>query len=163
MVRSGQEVTAAFTDISDRPAMADAMPISHMLVQMYTQGGVDQVVLAYSRFVNMLVQQPTLVPVLPVEPQEVASPGAAAGYLYEPAAPLVFDALLPRFLEMQVYHAVLENNASEQSARMVAMQNATEAAGDMVDALTLEMNKERQESITNELLDIVGGVAALRG
>ena len=82
-------------------------------------------------------------------------------YLYEPDAQTVLSALLPRFLDVAFYQAVLESNASEQSARMVAMRNATEAAEDMVDSLTLELNKARQASITAELLDLVGGVAAL--
>jgi F-type H+-transporting ATPase subunit gamma len=109
------------------------------------------------------VQQPVTLQVLPVEPEELAAAGTIGEYLYEPDAGQVFGALVPRFLEMQAYHALLESIASEQSARMVAMRNATEAANDMADALTLEMNKVRQESITNELLDIVGGAAALAG
>ncbi len=97
---------------------------------------------------------------LPVKPAPMEE-GLAVGYIYEPDSRTVLAALLPRFVEMQIYHAVLESIASEQSARMVAMRNATDSASDMVDALTLMMNKVRQESITRELLDIVGGVAAL--
>jgi F-type H+-transporting ATPase subunit gamma len=163
MVRTRQDVAGVFLDLGDRPALADTLPITHLMESMYTSGDVDQVVLAYSRFVNTVVQEPTVMQVLPVEPPELAAPKATAGYIYEPDEAQVFAALLPRFLEMQVYQAVLESIASEQSARMVAMRNATEAADDMVDALTLQMNKVRQESITNELLDLVGGVAALEG
>ena len=86
-----------------------------------------------------------------------------SGYIYEPGSPEVLASLLPRFVEMQVYHALLESIGSEQSARMVAMRNATDAANEMIQGLTLLMNKVRQESITTELLDIVGGAAALEG
>ena len=163
MVRAAQDVVASFTDMSDRPSLADTLPITHLVERLYTDHEVDQVFMGYSRFVNTAVQQPMVMRVLPVEPEEEEAPGTIADYLYEPDEPRLFGALLPRFLEMQVYHAVLENIASEQSARMVAMRNASEAASDMMDALTLEMNKVRQESITNELLDLVGGVTALEG
>ena len=163
MVLTGQDMVGVFTDLGDRPSLADILPIVRLMEQTYISGGVDQVVLGYTRFVNTLVQQPVMLQVLPVEPEEIAATAGAGEYIYEPDAAQVFGALLPRFLEMQVYHALLESIASEQSARMVAMRNATEAANDMVDALTLDMNKVRQESITNELLDIVGGAAALAG
>ena len=163
MVRSRQDVAGVFTDLGDRPALADVLPIVHLVEQMYSTGDVDQVVFTYTRFVNTIVQQPTAFQVLPLEQEQLAQPIAAGEYLYEPDATQVLGALLPRFLEMQVYHALLESIASEQSARMVAMRNATDAANDMVDALTLDMNKVRQEAITNELLDLVGGAAALSG
>ncbi len=163
MIRTGQDVVGAFIGLTDRPTLADTLPITQMMERLYTDREVDQVLLVYAQFVNVVVQQPTVVQILPVEPPEASSSGTGAGYLYEPDEQQIFGALLPRFLEMQVYHAVLESIASEQSARMVAMRNASEAANDMVDALTLDMNKVRQESITNELLDIVGGVVALEG
>ena len=162
MVRTGQDVVGVFIGLIDRPTLADTLPITHMMERLYTDSEVDQVLLVYAQFVNVTVQQSTVVQVLPVEAPE-ASSGTGAGFIYEPDEQQIFGALLPRFLEMQVYHAVLESIASEQSARMVAMRNASEAADDMVDALTLDMNKVRQESITNELLDIVGGVVALEG
>ena len=162
MVRTGQDVVGVFIGLSDRPTLADTLPITHMMERLYTDSEVDQVLLVYAQFVNVMVQQSTVVQVLPVEAPETSS-GTGAGFIYEPDEQQIFGALLPRFLEMQVYHAVLESIASEQSARMVAMRNASEAADDMVDALTLDMNKVRQESITNELLDIVGGVVALEG
>ncbi len=161
MVRTGQEVLAEFTDMGDRPRLADTEPITFLMREQYITGQVDEVFLSYSRFVNMAVQTPTVVKVLPIDAEELAAPGA--GYLYEPNPDQVFGSLLPRFIEMQVYHALLESIASEQSARMVAMRNASEAASDMVDDLVLEANKARQESITSELLDLVGGVAALEG
>ena len=163
MVRAGQDVIGVFTDLADRATLADTLPIALMMQTLYANAEVDQVFLAYPWFVNTITQQPMVLQVLPVEPEELASPGISSGHLYEPDEPQLFAALLPRFLEMQVYHAMLESIASEQSARMVAMRNATDAAEDMVSDLTLEMNKVRQESITRELLDLVGGVAALEG
>jgi F-type H+-transporting ATPase subunit gamma len=99
---------------------------------------------------------------LPVTPTVLAAP-QRAGYLYEPDSLTVLGALLPQFVEMQVYHALLESIASEQSARMVAMRNATDNANSLAEDLTLVMNKLRQDSITNELLDLVGGQIALGG
>jgi F-type H+-transporting ATPase subunit gamma len=117
--------------------------------------------MAYANFVNTTVQRPVvdqLLPVLP--PTDEAS--RITEYIYEPQSLTVLDALLPRYVEMQLYHALLESIASEQSARMVAMRSATDNANVMVDDLTLVMNKVRQESITTELLDIVGGAAAIQ-
>ena len=88
-------------------------------------------------------------------------PGQAVDYIYEPSPRDVLEELLPRFVEMEIYHAILEAIASEHSARMIAMQNATDAANDLIDELTLVLNKARQESITSEILDIIGGVAAV--
>ena len=163
MIRSRQDVVGMFGDLGDRPSLADTLPITHLVEGLYSNGDVDRVVLCYSKFVNTVVQEPTTLQILPVEPPDGLNSVAGAGPIFEPGETEVFGALIPRFLEMQVYEAVLESIASEQSARMVAMRNATEAASDMVEALTLDMNKVRQESITNELLDLVGGVAALEG
>ncbi|MCH8089358.1 MAG: F0F1 ATP synthase subunit gamma, partial [Chloroflexi bacterium] len=134
-----------------------------LVAQMYTAGEVDQVFLAHPQFVNTLTQRSIVSQVLPVEPPEMESPAAIGEYIYEPSDTEVFTALVPRFLEMQVYHAILESIASEQSARMVAMRNATENAEDMIDDLTLVYNRTRQEMITGELLDITSGVEALEG
>ena len=160
MVRSGQEVRAVFTDLGDRPDLAAVLPIARLAIEDYTSGHADQVFITYAQFVSTAVQEPVMQQLLPVKPAPMEL-GQAVGYIYEPQSLAVLAALLPRFVEMQIYHAVLESIASEQSARMVAMRNATDSASDMVDALTLMMNKVRQESITRELLDIVGGVAAL--
>ena len=164
-VRAGREVIADYSGISDRPTLADTVAISSQVERMYRSEEVDEVFLAYSEYVNTLVQRPVLTRLLPLETEQIAQEEqpSTLDYLYEPSAEAVLGALLPRFVEMQVYHAVLEAQASEQSARMVAMRNATDAAEEMIDSLTLEMNKVRQEGITNELLDLVGGVAALEG
>ena len=160
IVRASLDLRATFTGIGDRPRLADVLSISYLIAEDYTSGAVDRVFLAYSRFVNTTLQAPVVRQLLPIQPA-VLEPHEQVGYIYEPNSRVVLDALLPRYVEMLVYHAVLENNASEQSARMVAMRNATESANDMVDELTLHMNKVRQEMITNELLDLVGGAAAL--
>ena len=160
MVRSGRDVRAVFTDIGDRPTVADILPVAHLAIEDYTSGYADQVLLTYSHFINTANQQPVMQQLLPVAPAPLEA-SQAVGYIYEPGSVGVLDALLPRFVEMQIYHAVLEALASEHSARMVAMRNATDSAMEMIDSLTLMMNKVRQETITKELLDLVGGVAAL--
>ena len=160
MVRYGQNVRAVFTDIGDRPALTDVTPIARLVIDAYAEERVDAVYAVYGQFVSTTVQRPVVEPLLPVVPAKLES-HQAVGYIYEPDSLTVLSALLPRFVEVELYHAVLEGIASEQSARMVAMRNATDNANAMVEDLTLEMNKARQESITTELLDIVGGAAAV--
>ena len=160
MARTGRDLRAVFTDLGDRPTLEDILPIARLAIEDYVSGFADEVYLACGVFVSTATQRPTMQRLLPVEPAEL-EPGQAVGYIYEPQSLRVLGELLPRFVEMQIYHAMLESVASEHSARMVAMQNATDAANDMIDGLTLLLNKVRQESITKELLDIVGGVAAL--
>jgi len=162
LVRTGQDVAAVFTNLSDRAPMAELLPVSQLLLNDYAQGNVDEVYLAYPQFVSTVSQKPQIARLLPVEPAALVA-DARVGYIYEPNPGVVLDSLLPRFVEMQIYHAFLELNASEQSARMVAMRNASDSADEMVDDLTLELNKVRQDSITNELLDIIGAVVALEG
>ncbi|MDE2715482.1 MAG: ATP synthase F1 subunit gamma [Chloroflexota bacterium] len=160
LVRTGQDVRAVFSDLGDRPELEDVRPIATLVNDEYSEERVDAVYLAYADFVSTVTQRPVVQPLLPVVPAELEYKDMV-GYIYEPDPLTVMAALLPRFVDMQVYHAVLESVASEQSARMVAMRNATDNANDMVSDLTLEMNKARQESITSELLDIVGGAAAV--
>lgn len=160
MVRTGQEVQAVFTDFGDRPSLLDVAPVARIVIDDYSEEKTDAVYIVYADFVSTTVQRPIIEPLLPVVPAELR-PEQSVGYIYEPAPLSVLSALLPRFIEMQIYHAVLESSASEQSARMVAMRSATDNANEMVEDLTLEMNKARQENITTELLDIVGGAAAV--
>ena len=155
MVRTGQNVQAVFTDLGDRPSLVDVTPAASIVIDDYAQGRVDAVYMAYADFVGTTVQRPVIQPLLPVVPAELLAQDAV-GYIYEPTREEVLSELLPRFVELELYHAVLEAVASEQSARMVAMRNATDNANEMVVDLTLEMNKARQETITKELLDIVG-------
>lgn len=162
MVRYGREVRAVFTDVGDRPRLADVLAMARLVIDDYTNGYADLVYLTYSQYISAGVQRPLMRQLLPIEPARLEA-SQAVGYIYEPRPLAVLSSLLPRFVEMQLYHAVLEGVASEQAARMVAMRNATDSALEMVDGLTLVMNKVRQESITKELLDIVGGVAGLAG
>ena len=156
MVRANREVQAVFDGLGDRPELMDIVPLARLIMDSFIDGETDAVFIAYGQFVNTIVQRPTLQQLLPVVPAELAA-DKAVGYIYEPIPADVLDALLPRYVEMELYHAVLEGIASEQSARMVAMRNATDNASELVKDLTLEANKVRQEAITNELLDIIGG------
>jgi len=160
MLRAGQNIRAEFTGIKDRPTLMETLPISRIVIDEYSSGKTDLVYLAYPRFVTTMVQSPIIDVLLPVEPVDL--PSAERGeYLYEPEPNVVFNELLPRFVEMQVYHAVLELIASEQSARMVAMRSASDNAKEVIEDLTLTLNKARQETITNEICDISGGAEAL--
>ena len=154
------DVRAEFSGISDRATMQDTMPISRVVIEDYTNGNVDLVYLAFPDFVSTMVQKPTIQTLLPIEPAKLP-PGQVAEYIYEPDPFSVLNELLPRFVEMEIYHAVLEVIASEQSARMVAMRNASDNAEDLVKDLTLSLNKVRQEMITKEICDISGGAEAL--
>lgn len=139
-----------------RPAVAEA-------VEAYISGEVREVVLAYSKFKNLLTQVPTvqqLVPVVPAGPDE--GPMTDGDYYYEPDATAVLERLMPAYLESQVFHAVVENQASFYAAQMVAMQNASSSAGDVIRDLSLTANKVRQASITRELMEIIGGAEALQ-
>ena len=160
MRRYGRDIRAEFSRLGDEPGLLDTLPISRVIIDDYASGEIDLVYLVYSQFVSTMTQRPVVEQILPVEPAEI--PGAEnVDYIYEPGAAEVLSELLPRFVEMQVYHAILESIASEQSARMVSMRNATDNANELVEELTLMYNKARQESITTELLDITGGAAAL--
>lgn len=161
VVRSGQPLLADFP-MPDYPNLSDTLPVTKMVIDEYLSGRMDRVFLLYPRFVNTAVQVPAVRQILPIEPQDVADRTEAdVDYIYEPSAEGVLAELLPRYIEMTVYQAILETEASELSARMVAMRNATEAAKDMISTLTLVYNKARQEQVTKELLDIVGGVEAM--
>jgi F-type H+-transporting ATPase subunit gamma len=160
MYRQQRDVRAEFTKISDRPSMLDTLPISRVIIDDYSAGLVDQVYLSYTRFVTTMVQNPMLELLLPVEPSPIPKTETRE-FIYEPNPVFVMNELLPRFVEMRVYHAILEAIASEQSARMVAMRSATDNANDVMEELTLILNKARQEMITTELLDISGGVESL--
>jgi len=160
MRRYGREIRAEFINLGDRPDWLDTLPISRIIIDDYTSGEIDRVYIVYPQFISTMVQKPIVHQLLPVEPAEIPA-AQNVDYIYEPGPAEVLGQLLPRFVEMQVYHAILESIASEQSARMVAMRNATESAGELIEELTLMYNKARQEMITNELLDITGGAAAL--
>ncbi len=162
MRRTGQEVVAEFIGIGDNPGYEDIRPIARVTMEDFIAGRADEVYLVYAHFVNTVVQRPEVFKLLPVEPPAEAATWGV-DYIYEPDRAGVLAELLPRYVERQVYGAILEAIASEQSARMVAMRNATENANELMRDLTLAYNKARQESITGELLDITGGVEALKG
>ena len=149
---------AEFTDMGDKPSLVDTLPISRIIIDDYTNGSIDKVYLAYTKFISTVNQVPVLEELLPAKQPEGAVDVKNVEYIYEPSPVGVLNELLPRYVEMQIYHALLESIASEQSARMVAMRNASDAANDMIEELTLLLNKVRQEMITNELLDIAGGI-----
>ncbi|MBL16838.1 MAG: ATP synthase F1 subunit gamma [Chloroflexi bacterium] len=162
MARTNQDLKATFTDLGETPLLIDTHAISHMVIESYCEGETDEIYLAYTNFVSTMVQEPVIEKLLPIAPAELTS-AQSVGYIYEPGNIAVLHNLLPRFVEMQIYHAILEAIASEQSARMVAMRAATDNASELAGDLTLTMNKLRQESITNELLDLIGGQIALEG
>ncbi len=170
LARFGRDIIADASELGDYPSFAAILPAITVALQEYEKGEADTVLLVYEKWVSTLRQEPTVRTLLPLEiPREEKAPGAGAAqpstvadYIYEPSAEEVLDALLPRYVETQVFQAVLENKASEWSARMIAMQNATDAAGELIDSLTLFMNKVRQAMITTELMEIVGGAEALR-
>ncbi len=160
--RLHRDLVADQSMLGDRPTMADVLPAARVAMEQYEAGEVQQIDIVFARFLSVGRQQATLQRVIPVVPPEDAPP-VSADFEYEPDPKDVLDALLPRYVEAQVYRAVLENGASEQAARMVAMRNASDNASEFIEDLTLTANKVRQASITTELMEIVGGAAALEG
>jgi len=161
MRRYARDIRAEFSNLGDRPVLFDVLPIARVVMDDYIAGKVDMVYLVYAKFISTMVQTPVMDQLLPVQPAQVPALENVE-YLFEPAPQAVLGELLPRFVEMEIYHAILESIASEQSARMVAMRNATENARELIQHLTLVYNKARQEAITTELLDISAGAAALQ-
>ena len=158
-------VDAEFVNLGDNVSYADAREVAQYVMNAYENGEVDEVYLVYARFVNALRQIPTVTQLLPLEtPEEDTSSESTRviDYLYEPSAEEILLTLLPKYVGSQIYHAMLEGKASEHGARMTAMGNATENAGEIIDNLELAMNKARQAAITDEILDIVGGAEALK-
>lgn len=159
LLRYDPVIRADFTGMPDNPRSYDIDPITRILVDDFTDGQFDEVVMIYTRFVNTVQQIPTVQKLLPIEPAE-APVTMAPSYLFEPSPEAVLSQVLYGFIEVQVLQAVYESIASEHSARMVAMHNATDAANELIDSLTLTYNKARQEGITSELMDIIGGSVA---
>lgn len=163
------EVEQAFVDFTDRPSYADAEAIAHRLADLFTEREVDRVVLVYNHYVSPLTQTVTAEDVLPIprsaleeEEQKTAYDIALEGdFIYEPEPEEILERLLPTYLETVVYRALLESAASEHGARMTAMRNASKNAGELIDNLTLEMNRARQAEITQEILEVVAGADAL--
>ena len=164
LLRYRRAVIAEVSNLPDRPTPGQVLPAVTVALEEYTKGNVDAVLLCYARWVSTIKQEPTVRVLIPAEipKREAERQGPAADYIYEPEPEAVLDGLLPRYVETQVFQAVLENKASEYSAKMIAMQNATNAAGDLIDSLTLYANKVRQAGITTELMEIVSGSEAVR-
>jgi F-type H+-transporting ATPase subunit gamma len=160
MRRTGQTIVAEFLELGDYPVYTDVRPIAQVAIDDFIRGEADEVHILYAEFVNMVTQRPIVRKLLPVEPPEDAET-EGVDYIYEPDRATVLAELLPRYIEREIYAAILEAAASEQSARMVAMRSATDNANELLGDLTLTYNKARQDAITSELLDIVGGVEAL--
>jgi F-type H+-transporting ATPase subunit gamma len=175
LIRARANVVAEFSGMPADPTIATVSPIAKLAIDEFLSGQVDAVFIAYTDFINTLTQRPIVLSWLPMQPhmtddQILADmlkgvPPVSSGqlvYEYEPSAEAVLDEIAPRFTELQLYHALLESQASEHSARMVAMRNASDNATQLMDDLTLVYNKARQSAITAEILDIVGGANALQ-
>jgi len=175
LARLGANIVASFTDMPAEPKVSDITPIARIAMDGYLDGEVDEVLIAYTDFINMLTQRPAVLGWLPLTTHTVAEQvaaeyikdvatvsGGTQNYEYEPSATAVVDEIVPRFTELQLYQALLEAQASEHAARMAAMKNATDNATQLTADLTLQYNKARQASITAEILDIVGGANALQ-
>jgi F-type H+-transporting ATPase subunit gamma len=160
----------------DPPSVLDTMPIAKMVTEDYLSGKYDEVFVGYTDFINLLARRPSVKQLLPLKPldfsgmavSEYVSSVDLTGvsdrvYSYEPEPAALLDVVVPRFTQLQIFQSVLEALASEHSARYVAMNNATDNAGELIETLVLERNKARQASITSEILDIVGGAEALAG
>ncbi len=160
LLRYDPVIRAEFTDMPDSPTSYDVGPIARVLIDDFTQGYFDEVVIIYTDFINTIKQQPVIHKLLPIEPAE-PTVTMAPEYIFEPSPEAVLNRVLYGFTEVQVLQAIYESIAGEHSARMVAMRNATDAANELIDTLTLTYNKARQESITRELMDIIGGSIAL--
>jgi F-type H+-transporting ATPase subunit gamma len=163
-----RELEGAYMGFTDRPAYEDAQAISHRVGELFTSGEVDRVVLVYNTFVSALTQRVTEHDVLPVSPEiletdaeERETDALRGDFIFEPEPEKILERLLPVYLETQIYRALLESTASEQGARMTAMRNASKNAGELIDSLTLSMNRARQAEITQEILEVVGGAEAL--
>lgn len=153
---------AEFSNLGDRPTSADTSVIARVLRDEFTSGNVDEVHLAFTRFENTLRQVPTVRRILPLVPEEEDIDDLPPlQYIFEPDPRTVLSAILPRLIDVTVYQSVLDSIASEQSARMVAMRNATDNAGELIDELQLASNKARQSKITKEMLEIASGAEAL--
>ncbi|AXA64591.1 MULTISPECIES: F0F1 ATP synthase subunit gamma [Pseudomonas] len=158
----GGNVVAAISHLGEAPAIGDLIGSIKVMLDAYLNGRIDRLYVVSNVFVNTMTQKPTIQQLVPLVPSEGGElQGKHWDYLYEPDAKTLLDGLLVRYVESQVYQAVVENAASEQAARMIAMKNATDNAGDLIKELQLVYNKARQAAITQEISEIVGGAAAV--
>jgi len=157
----GGNVVAAISHLGETPAISDLIGSVKVMLDAYLEKRIDRLSLVSNKFVNTMIQQPTIEPLVPLPPTDEQELKHHWDYIYEPDAKPLLDGLMVRYIESQVYQAVVENNAAEQAARMVAMKNATENAGNLISELQLIYNKARQAAITQEISEIVGGAAAV--
>ena len=157
----GGNVTAAVRDLGEEPGLSDLIGGVKTMLDAYANGSIDRLFLVSNEFVNTMTQNPAVEQLLPLQAQDSAEMKHHWDYIYEPDAKELLEQLLTRYIESQVYQAVVENGACEQAARMLAMKNATDNAGDLIDDLQLIYNKARQAAITQELSEIVSGAAAI--
>jgi len=173
LMRLGKDIMADFSRLPDPVRFVDTSPIGRLVVDEFLAGTLDEVYIVYTDFVSFLRQVPRVKKLLPLEVEETEELVEAefvqtgkhrlsGAYIYEPDQQGLLDEIVPRFIQLQVYQAMLESRASEHAARMMAMKKATDNATELAAALQLEYNKARQQSITRELMDIVGGAEALR-
>jgi len=163
--RAGIPIAAHFSQLGDRPAFTDVTPIARLVTQDFLEEKYDEIHVAFSTFISTLTQRPEITQLLPIQQPEQAEGEAAANdeYIFEPSPAAVLSRLLPHFVAIDLYRAVLENQASEQSARMIAMRNSTDNAHELIEDLTLVYNKTRQATITREMIEIASGAEALGG
>jgi F-type H+-transporting ATPase subunit gamma len=164
------ELAAEFTGFTDQPRYADAQAIAHRVAELYTEGEVDRVILVYNHFESALVQKVTVQDVLPLsedllesDHEERQDDAMRGDFIFEPEPEQILQRLLPVYIETELYRALLESAASEHGARMTAMRNASKNAGELIDTLTLAMNRARQAEITQEILEVVAGADAQTG
>jgi F-type H+-transporting ATPase subunit gamma len=163
------ELTGQWAGFADKPTYADAQAIGHRLAELYESEEVDRVFLVYNRFESALVQRVTTTQLLPIsedvlageEPEEREGP--RADFIYEPEPEQILERLLPVYLETEIYRALLESAAAFLASQMTAMRNASKNAGELIDTLTLQLNRARQAEITQEILEVVAGADALTG
>jgi len=159
--RRGRRLAATFIGLGERAEYADVIPVARVAMEAYTNETVDAVHVVYPKFVSTLTQTPTVIQLLPLQPLE--EHGTSLEFIVEPSPEEILNALLPRYVEVQLFQALLETTASEHSARMMAMRNATDNALDIVQNLTLTYNKARQAAITKEITEIATAAEALSG
>jgi F-type H+-transporting ATPase subunit gamma len=163
-----RELAGTYMGFTDQPAYEDAQAIAHRVAELFTEGEVDRVILVYNTYISALTQRVTEQDVLPISPdiletdeEERAADALRGDFIFEPEPEEIMERLLPVYVETQIYRALLESTASEQGARMTAMRNASKNAGELIDTLTLSMNRARQAEITQEILEVVAGAEAL--
>ncbi|MGB7453767.1 MAG: F0F1 ATP synthase subunit gamma [Lysobacterales bacterium] len=155
------EIMGSVSGLGESPKIEDLIGAVRIMVEAYRDNGIQRLYIVANEFVNTMTQNPTIVQMLPLPPMDDTEMGEIWDYIYEPDAQTLLDEVSVRYIEGMIYQAVLENLASEHAARMLAMKNATDNAGDLIDELKLAYNKARQAAITQEISEIVGGAAAV--